>query len=707
MSEWYQRRFRRNLIDMHIEEWDKSFLSRFEPDDYFNNLVKANVNAPMIYFQAHTGLCYWPTKTGKMHAAFEGREDAMRKLVDKCYGAGMDVIAYYSLVYNNWAYEQHPDWQLRNVNNHGSRYNGNRYGLCCPNSQGYRDFTAKQIAEFSDYFRFEGIFLDMTFWPMVCYCDSCKARWEKEVGGEMPKVVDWNDPKWLTFQRKRIEWLGEFAQFATAEIKKHKPNCAVEHQYSTGVNHFWRFGVTENISQASDYAGGDLYGGIAEQSYACKVYYNLTRNQPFEYMTSRCYPKLREHTTNKSMDLLRLSVMLTYMHHGACLLIDAIDPVGTIDNRVYKKIGEIFRETEPYEPYFSIGKPVSDVGLYLNLFGRMDPLANGVPVGQANDSSTSPHEKAVMEAAESLRSHHVPYSVLNNWKLELLPNVKVLVLSDIPFMDDKEISAIKDFIRNGGSAYISGRTCPKLVEDIFGIKYEGFTEHTVTYISPTREGIPVMQGEYTREYPLVMFEQQAQYSGKPSGVVFGTTTLPGTVPNPANDFINIATQPGDTQKDLNSSVYRFVSIHSNPPVIFTDKPAMFMTDYGKGSVFYSALPIERAKREQHSDIFAGIIKLLLKGAVPAFSSNDAPETVECIMFEDKEKGVKLLGLVNIQDSFHTIPVKDFTISVQAETAPKEVVLLPKKDPVPFQYKDKLVYIHIRSLSLYSMFLLQF
>ncbi|MDR2376836.1 MAG: alpha-L-fucosidase [Treponema sp.] len=692
---------------MHIEEWDSEFLSKFDPDAYFNNLKEANINAPMIYLQSHVGLCYWPAKSGKMHEGFKGREDTMRRLVDKCHEAGMDVIAYYSLIYNNWAYKQQPEWQMRDVHNHGSRFDGSRYGLCCPNSRGYRNFIAEQIAEFSAYFQFEGIFLDMTFWPMVCYCDNCRKRWEEEVGGEMPVVIDWNDPDWVKFQRKRIEWLGEFAQFATAEVKKHKPGCTVEHQYSTAL-HFWRFGVTENITLASDYAGGDLYGGIAEQSFACKLYYNLTRNQPFEYMTSRCYTTLAEHTTNKSMDLLKLSVMLTYLHHGACLLIDAIDPAGTIDHRVYKKIGRIFREAEAYEPYLSIGRHSYDVGLYFNMFAKMDTLANGIPVDKLSDNgNVQPHEEAVMEAANTLRVHHIAYSVINNWQLDLLNAVKVLVLADVPFLSEAEIDAIKRYIKNGGSAYISGRTAPLLIEEIFKIRYENFSEHRVTYVSPTEEGAPVFRGEYTKEYPLAMFEPQPLYSGKPGGRVMGTITLPYTIPNPKSNFSSMSPETGDVRRDLNAPQYKFASIHSNPPGIFTDRLAMIMTEYGKGKVFYSTLPIERAKREQHSDIFAGIIKMLMNGRKPVFSTDDAPEPVEFILFEDSEKKIKLLGLINIQESFHTIPVHNFTVSVYSETSPREVLVLPDKKPIPFVYENNLIKIHIADLYIYAMIFIQY
>ena len=345
MKQWYQEKLRRTLLDMHIPDWNDTFLKQFDPEVYFQALKTANINAPMIYVQAHTGLCYWPTKTGSMHKGFIGCEDKMKRLFDLCNADGMSTILYYSLIYNSEEYEKHPAWQMRDSEGRGCLYKGSRYGLCCPNNQEYRAFVAAQIEEFLDYFDCDGVFFDMPFWPMVCYCDACRARWEQEVGGEMPKVVDWNDPRWKAFYEKRNLWMGEFAQFATDEVKRRKPALSVEHQYGPSL-HYWRFGQTELISQASDYIGTDLYGGMEQQSLACKIWYNLTKNRPFQYMTSRCYPTLAEHTTTKSLDQLRLCAFTTYAHHGAVLLIDAIDPVGTIDPRVYEKIGEVYRETE-------------------------------------------------------------------------------------------------------------------------------------------------------------------------------------------------------------------------------------------------------------------------------------------------------------------------------------------------------------------------
>ena len=118
---WYKNCFRRHLCDMHIDDWDKSFLSEFSPEDYVENLKRAKIENAMLYFQSHVGLCYYPTKTAKMHAGFEGKEDAMRKLVDLCQKNNIKVTGYYSLIYNTWAHDNFPKWRMLGENGKSRR----------------------------------------------------------------------------------------------------------------------------------------------------------------------------------------------------------------------------------------------------------------------------------------------------------------------------------------------------------------------------------------------------------------------------------------------------------------------------------------------------------------------------------------------------------------------------------------------------------
>lgn len=704
---WYEKQFRRGLVDMHIEDWDARFFSELNPEVFVDMLKKGNIGAQMLYTQSHVGLCYWPTETGVMHQGLRGRENPIKRIEALCHENGINVIAYYSLVFNNREFDRHPEWRMRTIDGKDSRSTGNRYGLLCPNNPEYRAFTEQQIAEFCDYFDFEGIFFDMSFFPMPCYCDSCRARWEKEVGGEMPRRIDWKDPRWRLYQRKCSQWLGEFVQFATDTLHKYKPDATVEHQFASAVLHL-ESGVTENIALASDYSGGDLYGGIEEQSYACKLYYGCTKNQPFEYMTSRCYPALSEHTTTKSLDMLRLSVMMTYAHHGASLLIDAIDPVGTLDEAVYERIGQVFREAQPYEKYLSIGKQVFDVALYHDMYSRFDLEAPAVDAATPElDRRELPMQKALLGAAASLRSHHIPYGVVNNHWFDRFREAKVLVLSDVQDFDESKTDEILKYVENGGSLYMSGHCSQGLLKTLFDLEYCGWTDETVTYMSPTPAGEELMEGCFTYTHPLVMQEAMPLVQGEVNGTVLSTLTLPYTIPNPHSESMSPMigrTMPYPENPDTKARMLRFAAIHSNPPGEFTTQPTMVHVRYGKGHAFWSAAPIERPNREQHREIFARIIKMLANDRFQFHA--EAPEFVECVMFEGAEQGKKLMSILNLQDRFHIPAAHDITVSLPCSVAPTRVVLLPKETPLPFEWKNGEASVHFDTLPCCEMFMIE-
>ena len=55
-----------------------------------------------------------------MHPGLKGR-DIFGEVVDLCHKAGMDVILYYTLIYDNWAYDQGPAWRILREDGKNSR----------------------------------------------------------------------------------------------------------------------------------------------------------------------------------------------------------------------------------------------------------------------------------------------------------------------------------------------------------------------------------------------------------------------------------------------------------------------------------------------------------------------------------------------------------------------------------------------------------
>jgi hypothetical protein len=686
---WYEKSYRRNLIDMHIEDWDERFLSKLDPKNYVEMLKLANVESAMVYANSHVGYCYWPTKTGRMHRGIKGR-DILGEIIDLCHKEGIDVIIYYSLIYNNWAYEQHPEWRMVGIDGKMSREHGlwgGRYGVCCPNSPGYRKFVSDQIEELCRSYDFDGIFFDMTFWPMVCYCPNCKRRYREETGDDPPAVINWDDPSWTRFQRKREEWLVEFASMATSVVKKYKPKVSVEHQCST-VPGSWVLGVNSLLLRQCDYVGGDFYGGVLQQSFICKLYYNLTPNKPFEFMTSICYPGLGEHTTMKSEDLLAARAFLTIAHNGAFLAIDAIDPVGTLEDRRYHAIGEIYKELAKYEKYLG-GELCQDVAVYFSFDSKMDLAENGKkPLRPFEEVGVKvPHVEAVLGAADVLRTKHIPFGVICNLNLKELSRFQVVILPNVLRLSDEEAEAIIEYIATGGAVYASKFTLKSKLSKILGVSYMEETSEKFTYIAPTEEGRVLLPG-ITKEYPLSIPGSQikAEFSSKEG--VMATIALPYT-------------NPQDPSK--------FASIHSNPPGVYTNYPAIVLRDFGKGRISWSSASIETYATQyiKHRSIFANLIKSLAQK--PFSFETNAPECVEIIQFHQPDEKRYLINIVNFQSEIGlpNIPINDILLKLKVEGKPLKVISLPDEASIPFNQKEEYVYVKVPTVRIFRMLALDY
>ena len=136
-------------------------------------------------------------------------------------------------------------------------------------------------------------------------------------------------------------------------------------------------GSSELLTEAIDYCGGDYYGGFLQQTFINKYYKNVSPNLPFVYHTSRCDPELAYHTTTKTEEELMLHVITALVHNGAFLLVDAINPDGSIVPEVYHGLMKrIYAKTSPYEKYVS-GNFHHNAAIWFATHAKYNPNENG------------------------------------------------------------------------------------------------------------------------------------------------------------------------------------------------------------------------------------------------------------------------------------------------------------------------------------------
>src|SRR3954453_17474313 len=447
---WYATAYRRAVIDMHIPDWDDRFLSRVDVDQYVAMLTKAWAQSIVAYAMSHVGLFNYPTRVGRQHKGLKGR-NLVREIIDACHGHGIAVQLYNSLIFDRTSADLHADWRMRTVDGkpHGE---GGRHGLVCPNSP-YREYVRAWVEEECTLFDFDGIRFDMTFWPAVCYCAHCKTRFAAEVGGEIPTTVNWLDERWVAFQRRREAWLGEFAAIATGTVRKLRPAASVEHQSST-YPAGWTLGVNAPLVPNNDFLQGDFYGDSWQGSFVRKLLEDLTPKRPFGFETSFSQ-ELADHTSMKPEALLEAKASAAIADGAAFIFIDAIDPIGTLNPRVYDRMGRIFDRLMPYYGELG-GRRVADVAGYYSSASKFDFAGTGRNVGNAD--GTDAHTKSVTSVTRALGSRHLPFGVMTRGSLGRLSDHKVLILPNVNMMDDAEADAIRDWVRRGGCLLATGWT---------------------------------------------------------------------------------------------------------------------------------------------------------------------------------------------------------------------------------------------------------
>jgi hypothetical protein len=643
---WFEGNYRRIFLDMHIDDSNEEYLSRINPGVIVEVLKNAGAQQILVKAKPHTGLCYWPcvSEAGRMHKGLKGR-DYVGEMIKLCHKNDIAVMTYFSQIFDNWAYEQNPSWRCVNVEGrtsreyedykNGSMFKNGRYGIVCPNNEGYRKYVKTALNDLTGKYDFESIFLDMPFWPEICYCSSCKERYYKQTGREMPKTVDWNNPEWLNFQRIREEWMGEFAVFSACCVKEINRHVTIEHNMALAPMP-WAYASTDLIVDACDYVGGDLYGGYLQQTFICKYYKNLTPNLPFVYITSRCDPDLKYHTTTKTEEELLLHAITALVHNGAFSICDGVNPDGTICEEVYDSIiKNVFDKTKDYENIVS-GNLFSNVSVWFSTNSKFDMELCGLEVSEITGFGSQDNEyiNNPLKFAALLREDNMPFEVIPSRKLKDL-NDNLLAICNVAFIRDEEMTEIEKYLANGGNVYISGRLGHQRLAELLEVEYLGCTEHDFTYMSPTETGAKYFEG-FSSKFPMSVDGRMHMVRMKGNADVLATLTLPYTM----------------------TGQREYSAIHSNPPGIHTKIPAAIRKKAGKGNIFWVGAPIENTKPYMGKRVVLNIIQEL--AGEKKFSSN-APASVEVIGWE--KNGKKYFAAINQQETMPIMPIYDIRIEL--------------------------------------------
>lgn len=659
---WHRASYRHALIDMHIPDWDPAFLKNYNPAEIADYTKTATVGAVMSYFQSHIGLCYWPTKSGKQHTAAQGRDlagDAVREF----HARGIPVCGYYSVNFNNWAYLEHPDWRLHPVVDAplgGGVLPAARYGLCCLNSPKYRKFISDQTDEVVGNYDLDAIFFDMVWWQSVCACEHCRRRYKSETNKDIPETIDWFNKDWCQFQQAREQWLTEFAFELRNNARRLKPNIVVYHNFATAMTN-WIKAVSFDSAAAHDFLGGDFYGGREEQLVVSRLMLNLSESRPVEFMTTVA-ANLAEHERLQSKEDLELQALAATACGASFLMIAAINPDGTPQKEAFRRIGDVFRQTQKYEEHLG-GDPIEDIVIYFSSYSKMNFNENGTRLIGATSAGAMryPHFEAVRGACSKLQAAHIPFGVITRKQLGSLRKYKVIILPNLLRIDSEEVAAFREYVNGGGKIYASressltessgARHDNFLLADLFGCSFDELESGRIIYLKPIDKELKNALGS---ELLVSHWRDKLECSGAvrlnenvaPSATVLARLNIPYGYPH------------GGSVQDQ-----KWSSIHSSPPWKDVVAPTVVENKFGRGRTIYSAADIEAAATSENAELFIHLVRRLL-GEDASFECDVHP-AVWVTAFIQLDRSRIIASFLNYQARLPVIPIRNASFKLRS------------------------------------------
>lgn len=403
---------------------------------------------------------------------------------------GVRILGVYPPCLQGEVYEDHPEWRRISTNTTEiptidlKKYpHGGMLCLLGPYGDFFIDVLAEIITKYPqvDAFSFDGL-----HYGGMCYCQFCRADYRKDTGAEIPNT-DMNDPAFRRYQHWADRKMENLVQRMQTRLKAIKPDVALV-TWTTNAGRFGHFlSIPRNMParmnlllDAPDQEfwldetnrGTTIVPAFANAYIWATTNHRVAFSEP--YILSHGNPYGKDSFPPQEI-LRRMMLALTY---GASPSI-AVSQPASLQQELYACMDEVQRR----KPWLTHKSPEPWAALVMsdntrNFYGRS--------AGQVEER----YMASVLGTFRTAVEEHLPVTVINDWNLTPadLAKYKVLILPNTACLDDAQVAAVEQFVRNGGGLVASLDTSlfdeygnPRknfALASVLGVEYQGLPAAT-------------------------------------------------------------------------------------------------------------------------------------------------------------------------------------------------------------------------------------
>ena len=592
-------------------------------------------------------------------------------------------------------------------------------GMLCllgPYGDFFIDVLAEILTEFPDVnaFSFDGL-----HYGGVCYCEHCRKNYRADTSSEIPNA-DLNDVEFRKYPHWADRRMEDLVRRMQTRLKGIKPDVALV----TWTTNAGRYGHFLSIPRNMPACMNLLFDAPDQEFWMDESNRGTTIVPAFanayiwactNHRVAFSEPYILSHGNPYGNDSFPPSEiqrrMLLAATYGATPSI-AVIQVQNLQQGLYDCMDELQRRKEwlirkQPEPWAALVMSDNTRNFYGRTAGQVEEryLAN------------------VFGTFRAVVEEHLPTTVINDWNLtpEDLSRYKVLILANTACLDDRQVTAVREFVANGGGLVASLDASlfdefgtPRnnfALADVFGADYRGLLTNTAESTEQLDVNFAKAIGpDYWEKRKNVFDFRQDPESflnqGKMRTYVDQQLV---TFKGPA-----VKVQPQSADQQVPGHI-RF----KNAPVV-TDYPAIMTQQYGKGRVVYFAAGLD-ASYYLYSYPYQ---RLALKHAI-IWAANEAPPIQvtapmcvhSTIMRQSTETGSRLivhlfndlnttahhaLPIDDVPLREETVPIHDIQIAFNADYAVTRVTQQPEGKELPLTKTADGVTVTVPKLDIHTM-----
>jgi len=624
-------------LDFHTPAEVGKIAQRFHPDEFADTLAEAHVDSVVVFAKCHHGYSYYKTKVGTMHPGLDF--DLMGEMISACHKRGILVPVYYTVVWDELAAREHPDWRQVDADGnpvdkvHSQEFATAGWASLCMNSPYVDEILIPATKEILTNYEADGLWYDIVwFHDESCFCRFCIEKMKKL--GLDPGKPDHQH----SFTRDSVR---DFVRRTSETARSIRPNLSLDYNGRTGI------GCAEHIPFVTNLEIEALPSTVGHLYFPIMSRHIRTRGLPFSGLTCRFTRMWGDFGTLKTVESLRYEAAVMLSCGARVSVGDQLHPDGKLRRPAYDVIGTIFSEVHAKRKWSEGATPVANIALLARR-----PVKRG---------GTAVISDAVRGASAILLQLHHQFNVIDDESD--LEGYDLVVVPGTEIASPQISRKLDSFISRGGKLLATAQAASSLGR-LLGVEATGQSPNPREYIRP--------RGELAQVLPAI------------DHVVYGPPTY-------------VKASGGDVLADTIPPYFprardRFFSHKQTPPMTHPDaqRPAVTLSP----NAAYIAHPVFASHARQPNPHLKRLLEWLLDKLIPRVVVTDLPGSVDVSVMR---KGDDLVAHVvpgpSPREERLTAPIeslpsyRNVTISVKLARKPAGVYLAPERKDLVWTWEE--------------------